>query len=103
MIILVFRLILFLGIHLVPTLPGIRTRLLESYGEKHYKGIFSLISALGLVMIVIGYSLAPSEPRMFNPFPAAIAIAPIAMIISFVFLAAANMKTHIRRAVRHPC
>lgn len=102
MIILVFGLALFLGVHLVPTLPRIRNRLLESYGEKRYKGVFSLISALGLVMIVIGYSQAPSEPRMFNPFPAAIAIAPIAMIISFVLLAAANMRTHIRRAVRHP-
>ena len=102
MIILVFGLVLFLGIHLVPTLPDMRNRLLESYGEKRYKGIFSLISALGLALIVLGYSRAPAEPRMFDPFPSAIAIAPIAMIISFIFLAAANMRTHIRLAVRHP-
>ncbi|MDB5761662.1 MAG: NnrU family protein [Herminiimonas sp.] len=102
MIILVSGLVLFLGVHLVPTLPGMRNRLLESYGEKRYKGVFALISALGLALIVIGYSRAPSEPRLFNPFPGAIAIAPIAMAVSFVLLAAANMRTHIRRAVRHP-
>jgi uncharacterized membrane protein len=102
MVILVFGLVLFLGIHLVPMLPGMRNSLLESYGEKRYKGVFSLISALGLLLIVIGYARAPAAPRLFNPFPGAIAIAPIAMVISFVLLAAANMRTHIRRAVMHP-
>ncbi|HEV7930133.1 MAG TPA: NnrU family protein, partial [Nitrosospira sp.] len=72
MVILVLGLFLFLGIHLVPTLSGMRNRLLESYGEKRYKSVFSLISALGLVLIVIGYARAPAEPRLFNPFPAAI-------------------------------
>jgi uncharacterized membrane protein len=102
MTILVFGLVLFLGIHLVPTLPSMRNRLLESYGEKRYKGMFSLISALGLALIVIGYSRAPAEPSWFNPFPGAIAIAPVAMVISFVLLAAANMRTHIHHAVGHP-
>jgi uncharacterized membrane protein len=102
MVILVLGLILFLGVHLVPTLPGMRNRLLESYGEKRYKGVFSLISALGLALIVLGYARAPAEPRLFNPLPGAIAVAPIAMIVSFVLLAAANMKTHIRRVVMHP-
>jgi uncharacterized membrane protein len=102
MVILVFGLVLFLGIHLVPTLPGMRNRLLESFGEKRYKGVFSLVSALGLALIVIGYFRAPAETRLFDPFPGAIAIAPIAMAISFVLLAAANMRTHIRHAVRHP-
>jgi uncharacterized membrane protein len=102
MVILVLGLFLFLGIHLVPTLPGARNRLLERYGEKPYKGVFSLISAFGLVLIVFGYSRPSPEPRLFNPVPGAIAIAPIAMMVSFILLAAANMRTHIRRALRHP-
>jgi uncharacterized membrane protein len=102
MVMLVSGLALFLGLHLVPALPGVRSRLLERYGEKRYKGLFSLISAIGLVMIVIGYSRAPAGARLFNPFPAAIAIAPIAMTVSFVLLAAANMRTRLRSAVRHP-
>jgi uncharacterized membrane protein len=102
MAILVFGLVLFVGIHLVPMLPGMRRRLLERFGEKRYKGVFSLISALGLGLIVVGYAGAPAGPRLFNPVPAAVAMAPFAMAISFVLLAAANMKTHIRQAVRHP-
>jgi uncharacterized membrane protein len=102
MTILVLGLILFIGIHLVPVLSGLRNNLLESLGERRYKGMFALISALGFILIVIGYARAPSGPRLFNPFSGAIAIAPIAMIVSFILLASANMKTHIRRAVMHP-
>jgi uncharacterized membrane protein len=29
-------------------------------------------------------------------------LAPLAMILSFILLAAANMRTHIRRVLRHP-
>ncbi|HEX7636526.1 MAG TPA: NnrU family protein [Noviherbaspirillum sp.] len=99
---LILGLVLFLGIHLVPTLPAFRNKLFAKLGEKRYKGMFSVISAAGLVLIVIGYARAPSEPRLFNPYPAAIMIAPLAMVISFILLAAANMKTHIRRMVVHP-
>jgi uncharacterized membrane protein len=99
---LVLGLVLFLGIHLLPVLTGVRNALFARMGEKAYKGMFSIVSALGLVLIVIGYARAPSEPRLFNPVPAAILIAPLAMIISFVLLASANMRTHIRRTLKHP-
>jgi uncharacterized membrane protein len=100
--ILVLGLVLFLGIHLLPVLTGMRNAVFTRLGEKGYKGMFSVVSALGLVLIVVGYARAPSEPRLFNPVPAAILIAPLAMIISFVLLASANMRTHIRRTLKHP-
>ena len=100
--ILVVGLVLFLGIHLLPVLTGVRNTLYTRLGEKGYKGLFSLVSALGLVLIVVGYAHAPAEPRMFNPFPAAIRIAPLVMIVSFILLASANMRTHIRHTLKHP-
>jgi len=100
--VLVLGLVLFLGIHLLPVLTGMRHALYMRLGEKGYKGLFSVISALGLVLIVVGYMRAPSEPRLFNPFPAAIHAAPLVMLVSFVLLAAANMRTHIRRRLQHP-
>lgn len=99
---LVLGLLLFLGIHLLPVLAGTRDALLARMGDKGYKGMFSIVSALGLVLIVIGYARAPSEPRLFHPVPAAILVAPLAMIVSFVLLASANMRTHIRRTLKHP-
>jgi uncharacterized membrane protein len=100
--ILIFGLVLFLGIHLLPVLTGIRAALFARLGEKGYKGVFSLVSALGLVLIVIGYAHAPPEPRLFAPVPLAVMVAPLAMIVSFILLAAANMRTHIRRTLKHP-
>lgn len=95
-------LILFLGVHLVPTLPALKASLVRSLGENPYKGLFSLVSAAGLVLIVIGYARAPAGARLFTPSSMAIMIAPLAMLISFILLAAANMKTHIRASIKHP-
>ncbi|HYD97008.1 MAG TPA: NnrU family protein [Noviherbaspirillum sp.] len=102
MTILILGLAMFLGIHLLPVLAGLRDALYDRLGEKGYKGMFSAVSAIGLVLIVIGYARAPSAPLLFQPFRAAILLAPLAMIISFVLFASANMRTHIRRRLKHP-
>jgi uncharacterized membrane protein len=54
------------------------------------------------VLIVVGYRAADPGPRLFAPLPAAIAVAPYAMVVSFILFAAANMRTHIRSTLRHP-
>jgi uncharacterized membrane protein len=100
--ILTLGLALFLGVHLVPVIPLMRRGFLGTLGEKGYKLGFSLLSFIGLVLIVIGYGRAPAEPRLFNPVVGAIHAAPLVMAISFVLLAAANMKTRIRQTLRHP-
>ena len=102
MAVLVAGLILFLGIHLVPALPPARAGLAARWGENRYKGAFALISALGLVLIVAGYALSGDRTRVFAPIPAARAIAPYAMVVSFILFAAANMQGHLRRVIRHP-
>ncbi|MGH8808568.1 MAG: NnrU family protein [Noviherbaspirillum sp.] len=100
--ILILGLALFLGIHLLPVLPALRTDVHATLGDKRYKMLFSLISALGLVLIVFGYARASSGQQLFSPMAGAIKIAPLAMVASFVLLAAANMKTHIRHVLKHP-
>ncbi|HET7032328.1 MAG TPA: NnrU family protein [Casimicrobiaceae bacterium] len=102
MAILVAGLILFLGIHLVPATPTVRAALAESWGENRYKAAFSLVSALGLVLIIAGYALSDDRTRVFAPVPAARALAPYAMVASFILFAAANMRGHLRRVLRHP-
>jgi uncharacterized membrane protein len=101
MTILIAGLVLFLGIHLVPALPPLRGAAAAKWGENRYKGMFSLVSALGLVLIVAGYALSDDRTR-FAPVPAARAVAPYAMVVSFILFAAANMRGHLRHAIRHP-
>jgi uncharacterized membrane protein len=92
----------FLGIHALPMIPSLRAALQARWGEQRYKGVFSLLSAVGLVLIVIGYAIADDRTKLFAPFPAARAIAPFAMVASFILFAAANMRGHLRRILRHP-
>jgi uncharacterized membrane protein len=102
MVVLAAGLILFLGIHLVPAVPPLRAAISARLPESTYRAVFSGISAIGLVLIVLGFAWAPRQVPLFAPSPVAIAIAPAAMAVALTLLAAANLKGHLRRFVRHP-
>lgn len=102
MTVLVAGLIVFLGVHLVPALPGIRAGLAARWGERPYRGIFSLVSFAGLALIIAGYAKSGPGPRLFEPSAAAIAVAPYAVTLALILFAAANMRGHTRRVVKHP-
>jgi uncharacterized membrane protein len=102
MLLLVAGLVLFLGIHLVPAFPALRAAAAASVGERRYKGLFSIVSGVGLVLIVVGFALAPRQVFLFAPSPAAVAIAPATVALALTLIAAANLRGHIRRFVKHP-
>jgi len=102
MTVLIAGLIVFLGLHLLPALPRARAALAGRLGAARYKGAFSLLSLLGLGMIVGGYALATPGPRLFEPSRAAIAAAPYAVSLAFILLAAARMRGNIRHTLKHP-
>lgn len=95
-------LILFLGVHLLPTVPSLRVAVAGRLGANRYKMLFSLASAAGLALIVVGYAHSDAGDRIFSPVPTTIRIAPYAMTVSFILLAAANMRGHLRHALQHP-
>ncbi len=102
MLILILGLVVFLGLHLVPALPALRAPLVASLGEKRYKGLFSAVSGVGLLLIVVGYAYAPRGEQLFAPSTGARHAALLVVPLAFILLAAANMKGHIRRVVKHP-
>ena len=102
MIALVVGLAAFLGIHLLPAVPAMRSALVAQMGEGRYKGLFSLVSLGGFALIIAGYAMADRGPQLYAPSPMAIALAPYAMVVSFILFAAANMRTHLRQWLRHP-
>ncbi len=101
MLILIIGLVLFFGPHLVPFFPAYRNSLYEKLGEKKYKGGFSLIALAGLILIVLGYSRA-AYTDLWVPFSWSRDLALYLMPVSLTLFAAANMKTMIRRYLRHP-
>ena len=102
MVLLAAGLVLFLGIHLVPAFPALRASVAARLGEPRYKGLFSIVSAVGLVLIVVGFAVAPRQVPLFAPSPTAVAIAPASIAIALTLLAAANLRGHLRRFVQHP-
>lgn len=106
MMVLIVGLILFLGIHLLPTSPELRDGLKERLGENVYKILFSLISLAGLVVIVLGFhklQLHPGKnPILWDPPVWTRHIAVALMFPAMILLVASIIPSRIRTATRHP-
>ncbi len=101
MSILILGLIVFFGIHLLPSFASTKTSLVGRLGENAYKGIYSIISITGFVLIIYGKGQADFQP-VWEPVLIGSKIPLVLMLISFVLLAAANMPSNIKRFTRHP-
>ena len=64
---LLLGIIIFFSIHLVPIFP-IKNILINRLGENKYKGLFSLIALVGLLIIIYGFSRADFYP-IWDPLP----------------------------------
>lgn len=93
--------LLFFGLHLVPSLPTVRDRLIARLGPNPYKGVYSLVSLAGLVLIAVGYTRIDYHELWPTPVWAS-HLALTVMPIVFVLWIAAEMKGHIRKITRHP-
>lgn len=107
MTLLIAGLLLFLAIHFVPTRPALRNGMIGSLGEGGYKGLFSVVSLIGLVLIVYGYGQARIAPSSVNPqlwvSPAWTRhVSYLLMLISFILLVAAYVPSRIRDRAKHP-
>src|SRR6267378_7011872 len=104
--VLILGLILFLGIHTLTTMRSTRAAAIGRLGEGPYKGLYSLISAVGLVLIVWGFARYRSAGyiQVWDP-PFAI-FHPVALVLlwfAFVALAAAYAPpSKIKAVLRHP-
>lgn len=60
--ILIIGIALFFIAHVVPLAPRLRASLVGRLGKGAYKGAFSLVSAIGLALMVWGYSMSRAGP-----------------------------------------
>ena len=56
---LIIGLIIFLLLHFIPSFPSLREKLRQALTPKGYKILFSVLSLLGIVLIVFGLKQAP--------------------------------------------
>ena len=103
MAILLAGLVLFLGVHSARIVaePARRTFIAER-GENAWKGLYSIVSLVGLVLIVVGYRSAPVVNLWFPPAGLR-HVTLLLTAVAFVLLAAAYVPgNRIRAAVGHP-
>lgn len=101
MTLLVLGLLLFLGIHSLPTVVPLRQKLVDRLGLKGYKGLFVLLSLAGFVLIIFGKARAPFVPLWDAPEwgrHAAMGLMPFA----FILLMGAYVPSNLKRFTRHP-
>jgi uncharacterized membrane protein len=102
---LIIGLVIFLGAHLVPTFPETRAALRIRLGESGYKGLFSLVSLLGLLLIALGFGearMASWNMVLWSPPVWTKHIAFALMLPAFILLVATYIPSHIRDRAKHP-
>ena len=101
---MILGLALFLGVHALTTQRELRARLIASAGEGGYKIGYSLVSALGLVLIVWGFAhyRATGMWEVWTP-PKALKHVTVALMLPAVILVvAAYIRGRIYTALKHP-
>ena len=102
MLLLIVGLAVFIGVHVITTMRDRRARLIERFGEGPYKSGYSVLSILGLVLIVLGWRAAPFIP-LWEPPVAMRHIAIPLVWIAFVCVTAAYVPSgFIKARLRHP-
>ena len=89
-------------VHLVPAAaPGLRGSLIGRMGEGGYKGLFSLLILLSIVLMVLGWRGTPPE-YVYNPPYGLRTVSIGLMVIAFILIGASNQPVRIRHWIRHP-
>lgn len=104
MTLLILGLILFLGIHLSTAARGNRAALIVRLGEGPYKGIYSLLSLAGLVLVAIGYGQyrAGGYIPVWDPPVWTRHLALLLVWFAFVAFVAAYLPGRIKSTLKHP-
>ena len=105
MAVLIVGLVLFLGLHSTRIVAdGWRTATMARIGDKKWKGLYSLASLAGFVMVVIGFGLARRNPVYLWESPMAMRhLAGALMLVAFVLLVATYVpRNSIKAKLHHP-
>ena len=101
---LIIGLVLFLGIHTVSIVaPQWREGQIARLGEGPWKGIYSVISAIGFGLLIYGYGAARQNPVVLYTPPTALRhVALLLMLPVFPLLVAAYVPGRIKAIAKHP-
>ncbi len=102
---LILGLVLFLGVHSVRIVAdGWRTQVIAQRGDGFWKGLYSVLSVVGLVLVVWGYGLARQQPVVLWVPPVATRhVAALLTLVAFILLTAPYVpRNGIKAWLHHP-
>ena len=104
MTLLVLGLILFLGTHAFSMARSRRAAVVGRVGEGAYKGLYSLLSLAGVVLISIGYGQyrASGYIPVWDPPVWTRHLALLLVLLAFICFVAAYLPGHIKARLKHP-
>jgi uncharacterized membrane protein len=100
----ILGLVIFLGAHVFVTMRDRRAALVAKIGEWPYRGLFSLVSILGIVLVAYGFASyrAAGMITVWNPPFWTRHIVVVLMWPASIMLAAAYIPGNIKRVLKHP-
>jgi uncharacterized membrane protein len=100
----ILGLVIFLGAHVFVTMRGHRAALVARIGEWPYRGLFSLVSIVGILLIAYGFTSyrAAGFIAVWNPPAWTRHIVVALMWPASIMVAAAYIPGNIRRVLKHP-
>lgn len=105
MAILILGLVIFIGVHSIRLVsPSWRDAQVVRLGEHGWKGLYSVASLVGFVLMVWGYGMARRTPTLIWTPPRGVEhLTALLVAIAFVLIAAAYVPgNRMKRGVGHP-
>ena len=94
--------VLWSGVHLIPSLAqGMRASLIERLGDTPYKFVFALSIVLSIILMVVGWR-STIPVGIYSPPLWGAPLGSFLVLIAFVLFGAAHGKTNVKRFIRHP-
>jgi uncharacterized membrane protein len=104
LIVEILGLVVFLGAHVFVSMRDERAALISKVGQGPYRGLFSLVSIVGIVLICYGFAIyrAAGLIPVWYPPPWTRHIVELLMWPASVMVAAAYIPGNIKRVLKHP-
>ncbi len=102
MIWLVIGLLVWSGLHFIPSLAqGLRSALIESMGDGRYRIAFSIGVVASIVLMVMGWRVG-DQWSVYEPPTWGRPLGSALIVIAFLLFGLAHAKTNVKRFIRHP-
>jgi len=105
MLLLIAGLVLFLGTHSTRLFASDwRASFIQNKGENVWKGLYTVVSLAGLVLIVFGYGASRADPVfLWDPPVWTRHAAALLVLFASILLAASNIpRNHLKARLGHP-